>query len=608
MKLAEGSLAGRFGAGDWLRYVLGFLLLNLWLTPALAVYRVEVEAPGKLRQLLTQYLDLARYQDRTDLSAEQLQFLIDTAPAQVRQLTSTEGYFSPETKVTLQGEGEGEGDGNDRVVRVQVQPGPRTLIGAANISVAGAVVQEAPQRVDEIRTNWALPPGQPFVQSEWDRAKKEGLQRLQNQRYAAARIADSQALIDADADPAEARLTVNYDSGPTFTLGALDISGTRRYPPRIIENVNPLHPGEQYSVARLLELQRQIQNTPYFSNVIVGIDDDPQHATLAPVKVRVSEFPTQRIRTGVGYATDTGARTEARYTHLNLLGRALVFDSQIRVEQQRQYGALELALPPDTTSFVNSANTSYERTTLQGIDLRSLRAGLKRARSREKYDIAYTLDYYRDELLQLSGVPLPSGTVAEPGKHQALVPGFSWTRREVDNPIFPRRGNVVALQVGAALKGVLTDQSFARAYLRARQYVPVGSRDLMIFRSEIGATLTKGSSAAIPASLLFRAGGTDSIRGYAYQSIGNVQNGTVFPTKFLLTASAEYQHWLSAEWGAAVFYDIGTAADNWHDKTLYQGVGVGARWRSPVGPVNLDLAYGVRDGALRPHISLGIAF
>jgi len=586
-------------AGHWKSGLAGLLLVVL-ASPAAAVYRVEVDAPQPVRALLTEFLDLARYRQRADLSDEQLQFLIDTAPAQVQRLASTEGYFSPATTVTLEGEGE------QRVVRIRVMLNERTEVSQADIDVTGAVVREEPQRVAAIRDSWALPIGRPFRQSEWERAKQEGLQRLQNSRYAGARIAHSEARIEADDH--QAQLAVQYDSGPAFTLGALEIAGTRRYSPAIIQNVNPLQRGEPYSVERLLELQRQIQNTPYFSNVVVGIDNDVQHAEMTPVKVRVSEFQTQRIRAGAGYTTDAGAKVEARYTHLNVFDRAVVFDSQLRIEQQRQYGALDLALPPDRSSFVNSANTSFDRSTLQGVDLRSLRAGVKRARTREKYDIAYTLDYYRDELQQLNDLPLPVGTVVQPGKHQALVPGVSWARRDVDDPIFPRRGNLVTLQVGAALQGLLTDQSFVRMYGRARQYLPVGKRDLVILRSELGAVLTKGSSAQVPASLLFRAGGTDSIRGYSYQSIGNVQNGTVFPTRFLLTASAEYQHWLNDAWGAAVFYDVGTAADNWRDKLIYQGVGVGARWRSPVGPVNLDLAYGVRDGQIRPHISLGIAF
>ncbi|MFY0080538.1 POTRA domain-containing protein, partial [Acinetobacter baumannii] len=75
-----------------------------------------------------------------------------------------------------------------------------------------------------------------------------------------------------------------------FTLGPLQITGTRRYPESIIRNVNPLTVGEPYDVNRLLALQRQIQNTPYFSNAIVAIDDDPEHPEQTPVKVQVTEF------------------------------------------------------------------------------------------------------------------------------------------------------------------------------------------------------------------------------------------------------------------------------------------------------------------------------
>lgn len=627
--MTKRDLHDRFAVLIGWRSVASLLSSVLLLSSPLAqaTYRVEIDAPTEIRGMLSQFLEVTRYQDRSDISPQQLQFMLATAPDQVRQLLATEGYFSPVTHATLQdsngvrvevddaaGEGAASSAGDDagnaaseqRVVHIQVEPGVRTSIAQVKLDLSGVAVQQQPSLESSLRAGWSLPVGQPFRQSDWDQAKQAGLQRLQNSRYASAAITQSEARIDADDN--QANLSVQFHSGPSFTLGALKISGTKRYPPSIIEHVNPVQPGEPYSVERLLELQRRIQSTPYFSNVIVGIDNDPQHADLAPINVRVTEFHTQRIRTGVGYATDTGAHVAAQYTHLNVLDRALVFDSQIKIEQQRQYLALNLALPPDPTGFVNSANASLDRTTLQGVDLRSERLGIKRARSTEKIDWAYTLDYYRDELQQLNGATLPSGTVVQPGQHQALVPGFSWTRRTVDNPIFPRSGNVVALQMGAALSGVLTDQTFFRAYGRVRQYVPIGVRDLMIFRSEVGAVLTKGSSAEVPASLLFRAGGTDSVRGYGYQAIGNTQNGTVFPTRFLFTASAEYQHWLNHDWGGAVFFDVGTAADNWSNKTLYQGVGVGVRWRSPVGPVNLDLAYAVQDQKLRPHISLGIAF
>lgn len=576
------------------------MLLAALADSAFAAYKVEVDAPRPVRKLLTEFLDLSRYKDRNDLTPEQINFMVETAPDQVRSLLATQGYFTPKTTVKVD-----EKDGR-RIVRIDVDPNERTTIADVDIKATGAVVRKEPTRIDEIRREWRLPVGKPFVQQDWEAAKNVGLQALQFKRYAAAKIADSKAAIQPQEH--NAKLAVTYDSGPVFHLGELQISGVERYPEEIVRNVNPLVVGEEYNVSRLLELQRQLQSTPYYANVVVSVDPNPANADSAPVQVRLTEFPTQRIRTGVGYATDTGARVEGRYSHYNVFGKAYAFDSQLLIEQRRQFGYLELAMPPDRRAFVNSARTSFERTTLEGIEIRTLRTGLRRARTREKIDIAYTLDYYVDELEQLNGAALPPNTVVTPGKHRALVPAVAWTRRDVDDPIFPRRGNIVSLQAGFAVKGILTDQSFVRLYGRMKQYVPVGKRDIVILRGEVGGAISKGGTSDIPASLLFRAGGTESVRGYGYQSIGNERDGTVYPTKYVVTAGAEYQRWFSREWGGAVFYDVGTAANSFADKSVYQGAGVGARWRSPVGPVNVDLAYGFRDNRLRPHISLGIAF
>jgi translocation and assembly module TamA len=75
-----------------------------------------------------------------------------------------------------------------------------------------------------------------------------------------------------------------------------------------------------------------------------------------------------------------------------------------------------------------------------------------------------------------------------------------------------------------------------------------------------------------------------------------------------LTGSTEYQHWFSHDWGGAAFFDIGAAADTWSERVFEPGAGVGVRWRSPVGPVNVDIAYGFKNRDIRPYLTLGIAF
>ena len=98
------------------------------------------------------------------------------------------------------------------------------------------------------------------------------------------------------------------------------------------------------------------------------------------------------------------------------------------------------------------------------------------------------------------------------------------------------------------------------------------------------------------------------MRGYAYQSLGVAQGSATVGGRYLALGSAEYQYWFLPKWGAALFVDAGNAADKPRDLKPVAGYGLGARWRSPVGPINLDLAYGQKTEKFRMHFSLGFSF
>ena len=78
--------------------------------------------------------------------------------------------------------------------------------------------------------------------------------------------------------------------------------------------------------------------------------------------------------------------------------------------------------------------------------------------------------------------------------------------------------------------------------------------------------------------------------------------------RFLATGTVEYVHWLNDTWGAAVFTDIGGAADSPGDLQGLKSYGVGARFKTPAGPLALDLAYAGRDHKFRLAFSVTIAF
>ena len=190
---------------------------------------------------------------------------------------------------------------------------------------------------------------------------------------------------------------------------------------------------------------------------------------------------------------------------------------------------------------------------------------------------------------------------------RALVPNVTWTWRKLDQMLDPRRGVVLQLSVGGGTKSLLSDENFLRLYGRSQIYLPIGTRDTLSLRAELGRTFAP-SRQHVPQDYLFRTGGTGSVRGYQYQSLGIKEGNATVGGRYLATASIEYTHWLNDSWGAAAFVDAGDAVDALQDARLAVGYGLGARWRSPAGPIGVDLAYGKRSRDLLLHFSLAIPF
>ena len=87
------------------------------------------------------------------------------------------------------------------------------------------------------------------------------------------------------------------------------------------------------------------------------------------------------------------------------------------------------------------------------------------------------------------------------------------------------------------------------------------------------------------------------MRGYGWREIGPRIRNSVGDTYALgaqnvVTASIEYERYFKGPWGAAVFIDSGSAFDG-KQPDMHTGVGIGLRWRSPVGPVRIDIARGL---------------
>lgn len=554
---------------------------------------VEVQAPDELKTLLMQHLETARAARLGEqFDADEIARLQRQSELTARELLATEGYFSPQV------ESAAERVGDDWRVSYRVHPGTRTTVGSVKLQFDGALKMRpgAAGLQGRIERSFSLKQGMPFRQADWDAAKRAVLGPLLGSRYPAAKIVASEARIDPATH--SANLTLTVDSGPAFFYGEPVISGPQRYPESIVRHLSPLKPGQPVSQQDLLDYQAALETSGYYAQAMVRIEPDPMLAAAVPIQVEVVERPEKTFSVGAGISTDTGLRVSTTWLNRNILERGLRLKLDARLEEEQKTGEVELAWPRNAKGYENSVAAQLRDTDIEGQE--TLASILIAKRTRKRGQIEATLSVqYQDETQEI-------GDVLD-ARNQALVANYAWTQRTVGRAFYPRRGYVLNLQGGGAVESLLSDTTFVRLYGRHTQYFRAGDKGRLILRGELGSVLADRLE-GIPTDFLFRAGGDNSVRGYDYQSLGRKLTGGVESVRYLATGSAEYNYFFDGKWGMAVFIDAGDAADSPGELSPVFGYGMGARYRSPVGPINLDLAYGEAIDDYRLHFSFGVSF
>ena len=558
--------------------------------PEAARFRVVIDAPRTYKRMLENGLDLVSWQRDQRVTPELLERLVAEARASVKSAMAAEGYFDATVRTAI------EQGAELSTVRITVVPGPRTHVTDVVLTLDGAISEAGEDaRITQLRDTWSLTRGAPFRQAAWDTAKRDALAQLRNGRYAAARIASSEARIDPATHTAVLRVV--FDSGPVFHVGEVRVDGLKRYRAEVVANLNPLKRGEVYDADRLLLYQRRLLETGYFSTVQMAVDPDPARARSAPLIVSVIEAPSQRIETGVSFSTDVRGRVTLDYANRDILDRAYRFHSVLQADTRAQSIDLSLDTPPHPGATWETYTARLRRTNIQGQRTQEAVVGA-----------AHNWGHWSTpSQLALSAHIEQKDIAGSAGESvHAVYASYRNAFRHTDQLIFPRKGVLGTVEIGSGLPGLST-RTFLRTVAHATFLWPLGRDDDLTLRGDAGVVGAQ-SRFGIPSSFLFRTGGDRSVRGYAFESLGVHQGSAIVGGRYLLVTSAEYTHWISASWGAAAFVDAGNAFDNLGSVKLARGYGVGARWRSPVGPFRADIAYGEVTKRLRLHFSVGFTF
>jgi translocation and assembly module TamA len=577
-------------------------------------FRLDVDAPADLGALLLRHLDLARLQHAAEtdaLTPSEIDRLIGAASSQALSLLQTEGYFNPVVKVQRIDDG-----AEPPLLRMTVLPGPRAIVERLTFEVQGGFYDElaggdaqAEALQSALQSEWALQPGQPFTQSAWDIAKNRVLATLRSNGYLGAQWSGTAAQVNAENNTV--RLFVVADSGELFRIGSIRTAGLQRFDEAAVLPTARELVGKPATEQLIRDVQDRLLGLGLFESIIIDVDANSAEPAQAQALLALRELPLQQATVGVGYADDTGPQVTLEHTHRRIFDTRWVMHNRLQLGQEQSLWTGDLMSHLQEDGYRNLLAGQAEKLTTNDETRYSWYARVGRTRDTLRI---WRLIYgeYTRALLQTS---------AGDNDSQALSANYHWTWRDVDDLRTPTRGTVWSLQGGAGMTmGTVTQAGtnretedsgpFARLYGRVQGYLPLGNNFYGSARLELGQVFVK-ETLSVPDTLLFRAGGDGSVRGYAYRSLGPEVNGAVVSGSTLFTAGLELARPIFADQPAflwALFVDAGNASDGWNNMRPVLGYGAGLLWRSPVGPLQVYLAYGEEVRKFRLHFSVGVVF
>jgi translocation and assembly module TamA len=390
------------------------------------------------------------------------------------------------------------------------------------------------------------------------------------------------------------------------------VEGLELHDERSVRNLAGFGPGTPATEALLLDYQERLQRSGLFDRVSVTLDTETRDADRAGVTVRVHELPLQQATVGVGYSANSGARISLEHVHRRPFGQRATLRNKLEWGDKRKAWEGELASHAQPGLYRGLVGGAAERLESDTDTVTSGHVRVGRAYGTQSIE-----RFWFGEVERVRTWPTLASSTTRSDVIAATL-NFQGVWRDVDSVVLPTHGQSFALQSGLGRAHSLDDNGstlaassgpFARVLLRAQWWRPLGARWYGQARVELGQVFA-ADAVNVPETQRFRAGGDDSVRGYAWRSLTPQVGGIDVGGRVVGTASVEVAHPVSVKlpsvWWAA-FVDAGNAAAGWGDFKPAWGAGLGLRWRSPVGPLRADLAYGEQVRRWRLHLSVGIA-
>ncbi len=540
-------------------------------------------------------------------SGRLVQHELDEDVENLRRYYALHGYLEAEA-----GPPQVEKQGGDLRLVIPIREGPRQRV----VSLSFENVQALD--IGELKKNLPLKEREGFhpvlLESALDAIRAEYAAR----GYVQAQVSARQ---DWNPDHTLVDVVIQVLEGPGQVADRVVVRGNERTTGEVIRRALDLKAGDPISDVKLLEVERNLYRLGIFSRVDIDLIRADLDTTERDVLVRVEEGKPRTLIYGIGWDSIDKVRGLVGFNHNNVAGRAYGLRTDLRwsesnsrfriVFNQPYLGEYPVSLT--STVFYEEEGRRQE----QPYDVTRYGARTEAARVYGNRRVSLGLDYRNVKLANVdpSVVSNEIERRNQPYQITSLVPVFFWDRR--DDPISATRGWSTLLQLQYAFPAFETDTEFLKLFVQQTQYFDLGHQNVVAVSARFGGIepfrslqaepddpLAEFPSHNIPIPERFVAGGDASHRAYGFQELG-IRGETLLPSSSgegfvpvggdgLFLFNLEYRFPVFGDFGGTVFFDTGNVWADWRSINVHElkhGVGLGARYLSPLGPIRAGVGW-----------------
>jgi len=627
-----------------LRYVVALLALSLLSLPAQAAGELEIVVRGvddPLRTNIINHIGALRFGKQTRLADKDFDRFLATSIDDAKEALRPYGYYAPEISGRMRRDSDGKA-----ILELDVQRGAPIIIESLRVEIVGAGSES--RRLRDWRRNYPLEEGKRLNQVVWEEQKQAAIGISDSIGFLGAEFTTHTLEVDLERNRANAILIL--DTGSRYVMGDIDF-GEHVLNPGILEFVPRFEKGDPYSLHLMDRFRSDLWQTGYFTDVdVVQIEVPDSEPPRVDLQVRTSTDFRNRYTGSLGFGSDTGLRLQANWSRHPMSARGdrldlgvgwQELDDQFAVRatyrlprkgRNREYWTvdtvlkfenqdLEFKIQPEDDDFIKFASGD--------VNERHIRLGRLKIRNFGGGDtqlFSTPFVQYINSEFRFDPILEPTMPINDPnlndllrGVDDAISVGIEFGLVNVLGKGFDIRGHRERAWVFHANDAIGSELDFTQAYISTNSSYRFGDRWKFIFRAEAGYTdadvaeftlnLGEGnelviSETALPNFYRFKAGGSNSVRGYGFETLSNNDIGS----NHIFTASAEIEMKVLEKWSAAVFVDTGNAFNDWSEPELKTGVGLGLRWYSIAGPIRVDVARALdfTGDPWRIHFTIGV--